>query len=72
MGFVDNEGFKDGSLDGSTLLDGDKLGSDEGCVDGIDDGIEEGIDDGSLLGSDDGIDDGSDVGLVDNDGFNDG
>ena len=46
MGLFDNEGFKDGSLDGSTLLDGDKLGSDEGCEDGIDDGSW----DGFLLG----------------------
>ena len=50
MGLFDNDGFNDGSLDGPILLDGDKLGSDEGCEDGIDDGIEEGIDDGSLLG----------------------
>ncbi len=47
---IDIEGFEDGSLDGSTLLDGDRLGSAEGCEEGTADGIEEGIDDGSLLG----------------------
>ncbi len=72
MGFVDNEGIKDGSLEGSALLDGDKLSSLLGCEEGNDDGIKEGIDDGSLLGSDDGIEEGSDVGFVDNDGINDG
>ena len=50
MGFVDNEGIKEGSLEGSALLDGDKLGSLLGCEEGNNDGIKEGIDDGSLLG----------------------
>ncbi len=47
---MDNDGIEDGSLDGCTLLDGDKLGSAEGCEDGSVDGIDDGIDDGSLLG----------------------
>ncbi len=72
VGLVDNDGFKDGSLDGSALLDGDKLSSLLGCEEGNDDGIEEGIDDGSLLGSDDGIEEVSDVGFVDNDGLKEG
>ncbi len=50
MGFVDNERIKEGSLEGSALLDGDKLGSLLGCEEGNDDGIKEGIDDGALLG----------------------
>ncbi len=43
MGLVDNDGFNDGSLDGSTLMDGNKLDSDEGCEDGIDDGSWDGL-----------------------------
>ncbi len=50
MGLIDIDGFEEGTLDGSTLLDGDRLGSAEGCEEGTADGPAEGSEDGSLLG----------------------
>ena len=34
VGFVENEGFNEGSADGPTESEGDKLGSLDGCEDG--------------------------------------